>query len=656
MATEQVNKIIFQIEFTDKGVVRRIGDTTVSVKKFESELKKATVANKQFNQTLSGREGMIGNSGLASATLTELGRTVSDLPYGIRGIANNLSQLSTLFITLQGKVDSNVKGFARFGRTVKVLMNELKGPLGIILAFQALIAIMDAASQGKINLGKKTSDLTKKIKEETEAVKDQVKERQAQVEILQGTILFLDLLQEGRISMTDVIKTQLDEEDRLLIVREKLIEAGIKEAEILTDTNIPIEERLNIENKLINSIQVEIGVLQAKQKLTRALSKDDVEGAKQATRDLLFQLKQIETTEKEIEEINNLIKAKDGEIDVMDNSIAAIQAEIKHLQKLQSNTALTSNEFKKFQTQIEELEKTLERITEGATTLEIPARRALQITVADVTTFLEGEQKKIDAINLRSETNRKVAELDKKESEEALALDLENLNKQNQARMNLASVIESQVSRLAQIQEQSFNAQISRLDNEREIILNNDNLTFQEKDRLLKENDKQTRDIRVKQIKFERDMFQIEAAMDLARMGMSIAHSIANIKLTATESLVAGQTAIGKFIQVLGPFGIAAYAATIGGVIASISSARNKAQEQIRAISGPLKGVESSGGGGGAAIQAPAFNVVGATQTSQLAQTIAGAEDKPLRAYVVASDVTTAQELERSTIEGASIG
>ena len=55
-------------------------------------------------------------------------------------------------------------------------------------------------------------------------------------------------------------------------------------------------------------------------------------------------------------------------------------------------------------------------------------------------------------------------------------------------------------------------------------------------------------------------------------------------------------------------------------------------------------------------IQAPAFNVVGATQTSQLAQTIAGAEDKPIKAFVVASDVTTAQELERSTIEGASLG
>lgn len=55
-------------------------------------------------------------------------------------------------------------------------------------------------------------------------------------------------------------------------------------------------------------------------------------------------------------------------------------------------------------------------------------------------------------------------------------------------------------------------------------------------------------------------------------------------------------------------------------------------------------------------IQAPDFNVVGASQESQLAQTIAGAEEQPLRAYVVAEDVTTAQQLDRKIIEGASLG
>jgi alpha-beta hydrolase superfamily lysophospholipase len=129
-----------------------------------------------------------------------------------------------------------------------------------------------------------------------------------------------------------------------------------------------------------------------------------------------------------------------------------------------------------------------------------------------------------------------------------------------------------------------------------------------------------------------------------------------DLEATGALSVAKGQTSLGAFVNQLGAAGIAAYAVSIGGIIATIVSARKKAKQQIQALSGPLAGVSSGGGGSSTSVQAPAFNVVGATQTSQLAQTIAGAEDKPLRAYVVASDVSTAQELERSTIEGASIG
>ena len=46
---------------------------------------------------------MISSAGLAGATLVEFGRTISDLPFGITAITNNLSQLSTLFVTLVAK-------------------------------------------------------------------------------------------------------------------------------------------------------------------------------------------------------------------------------------------------------------------------------------------------------------------------------------------------------------------------------------------------------------------------------------------------------------------------------------------------------------------------------------------------------------------------
>ena len=64
--------------------------------------------------------------------------------------------------------------------------------------------------------------------------------------------------------------------------------------------------------------------------------------------------------------------------------------------------------------------------------------------------------------------------------------------------------------------------------------------------------------------------------------------------------------------------------------------------------------------GGSAAVSAPqprvaSFNIVGETGTNQLAETISSQTRQPIKAYVVASDVTTAQSLDRNIVQGASI-
>ena len=61
------------------------------------------------------------------------------------------------------------------------------------------------------------------------------------------------------------------------------------------------------------------------------------------------------------------------------------------------------------------------------------------------------------------------------------------------------------------------------------------------------------------------------------------------------------------------------------------------------------------GGGGGAQVQAPSFNIVGATDTNQLADAISGQTQQPIQAFVVANDVTTAQSLENNIVEGATL-
>jgi len=79
-----------------------------------------------------------------------------------------------------------------------------------------------------------------------------------------------------------------------------------------------------------------------------------------------------------------------------------------------------------------------------------------------------------------------------------------------------------------------------------------------------------------------------------------------------------------------------------------------KQVKDIMAVKIPGKDPASSGGG--TTIQAPAFNVVGASQTSQLAETVAGQQAKPVKAFVVGKDISTQQELDRNITNTASFG
>jgi len=120
---------------------------------------------------------------------------------------------------------------------------------------------------------------------------------------------------------------------------------------------------------------------------------------------------------------------------------------------------------------------------------------------------------------------------------------------------------------------------------------------------------------------------------------------IANAKAASASPLTAGM----PFVAI----NTAQAALSIGSTIAG-------AKKSIQAIKGDAKtvsggGSPGAGGGGGGAPAPPQFNVVGATQTSQLADAVAGQTQQPVQAFVVANDVTTAQSLENNIVEGATL-
>lgn len=141
--------------------------------------------------------------------------------------------------------------------------------------------------------------------------------------------------------------------------------------------------------------------------------------------------------------------------------------------------------------------------------------------------------------------------------------------------------------------------------------------------------------------------------------------------LQGVAQLVGENTMLGKAIalaqvtidtytgatKALAQGGIFGYIGAAGIIASGLANAR-----QITATQVPTE--SSLGGGGTPAItntlsqpaQPAQFNVVGQSNLNQLAQSIGSQFSQPVRAYVVGSDVSTSQELERKRVKTATFG
>ena len=134
----------------------------------------------------------------------------------------------------------------------------------------------------------------------------------------------------------------------------------------------------------------------------------------------------------------------------------------------------------------------------------------------------------------------------------------------------------------------------------------------------------------------------------------------------AGKAFATGQALINTYLgvtEVLGtksvlpePFATISRIASIATVLAT----GLKTVKQINSVQ-PMQtsgaGISSGGGSAPATPSAPpAFNVVGTSGANQLAGAIASQQQQPVKAFVVSNDVTTAQELDRNIVSGATIG
>jgi len=142
--------------------------------------------------------------------------------------------------------------------------------------------------------------------------------------------------------------------------------------------------------------------------------------------------------------------------------------------------------------------------------------------------------------------------------------------------------------------------------------------------------------------------------------------AIADVIINASRAIAAAKANLAATPAVIGVVPNPMYAVQAATTVKGIATTKLSAAASIASIvAQSIPGLSGGGGGGSRSVgggggdtgsQAPAFNVVGASGETQLADAIGSQTQRPARAYVVSNDVTTAQEMDRNIIEGASIG
>lgn len=138
----------------------------------------------------------------------------------------------------------------------------------------------------------------------------------------------------------------------------------------------------------------------------------------------------------------------------------------------------------------------------------------------------------------------------------------------------------------------------------------------------------------------------------LAKEGSALSKGIAVAQ--ATMNTYQGITAALSAVSVIpDPIGSALKFANAGliGVQGLLNVKKILATKPVETSAG---GGGGSIGGGGGGVSAPSFNLVQGTNSNQIANSVA--EQKPVQAFVVASNVTTQQGLERNIVKEASLG
>ena len=163
----------------------------------------------------------------------------------------------------------------------------------------------------------------------------------------------------------------------------------------------------------------------------------------------------------------------------------------------------------------------------------------------------------------------------------------------------------------------------------------------------------------------QQDRDVMNAKLDSAKQGFALVGELAGEGSKVGKAMAIGQATISGYQAVQNAFTTASLSpvtaafpaypfiqAGLAGAFAAVNIKKIASTKPVGASTPP----SSSVGGAPATPVIPNFNTVGSSESNQLADAIGSQSKQPIKTYVVASDVTTAQSLERNIITGATVG
>ena len=686
----------------------------------EQRLKTSSKGNSGSLGTFNkGLKGVSKASGGATAATLELGRAISDAPYGIRGVANNLSQFASQFSFMANKVDETTGKVVGFNGAIKNLGKAIRAN-AVLLAIQLVIAALDHFSGS-----------AKKAEESASNYEASLRGLQKTLSSLyttQGDVneKFEEYSKLAELKRkTDALVR--DESEKLSKLNEKIAKqesfiASLGSTEGRQKVlNKLLEDRRAIYNKTTNAITILKKATEdfnsAKEGTVKALEKEKSK--------LVNQQKTLSSTSEKWEEYAKKIKDKQKEIDLItggknkDKTISpfktkeALDLDVKNSltaqQKLQRQTELINLKteeklylnsvqseedklaYKEFyaQKRLEiELDYELKGIDAKEAAEKASVRKKAIIRIKELEDDLVKYKKNLkdkgtadtaagkeSIAKATKEVEEKVA-LTKTEAERTVQQITEEYAKlfpfwaqmadakrnalgvgstddssgggkysgelegvafyveqYTQLMSGIGDFLQAEADRELTIEQNKTNV----LNEELNKRLLNENLSENERKSIQDQILKNDEDLRVKQNKIKKKAFDTQKALNIS---MAIANTI------AAGISAANQSYGGAFAK------IAAMTAVIGAGMAQVAIiARQKFQPDS-----PNTPINTGGGGtsGGTTQRAePSFNIVGGSRENQLLTAIQSQFDKPLKAYVVSTEVTDQQQLDSVIVNTA---